>query len=184
MATKAKVHHAAKPLRRPTKPAAKRPFGSVSIRKDPKGGSYRVVKNTETKVVRQGPSDSSPVVREEALSQKLLAEVAATSSDVNTLCERYHLKREELGRLTGFSLRALAEWSAGKLPSAPAKRRLHETRRLLDAVAEIVRPEFIPEWLHRPNSAFDNMTPLQTIEVGEIDRLWTMVHRLGSGQPG
>ena len=55
--------------------------------------------------------------------------------------ERYGLRREELGRMTGFSLRALAEWSAGKIPSEPAKRRLHEIRRLLNSLAQVVKPE-------------------------------------------
>jgi DNA-binding transcriptional regulator YiaG len=121
--------------------------------------------------------------QEDALSRKLIQEVADSGPDVNTLCEKYKLKREELGRLTGFSLRALAEWSAGKLPSQPAMRRLHEVRRLLDELAKIVKAERIPEWLHRPNPTFAPLTPLQVIELGEIDRLWAMVHDLGSGQP-
>lgn len=119
---------------------------------------------------------------EAELAGQLVAEVADTSADVNALCEMYHLKREELGRLTGFSLRALAEWASGKLPSQPAKRRLQEVKRLLDALAEIVKPESIPKWLHQRNPAFDNLTPLQVIEFGEIDRLWAMVYDLGSSQ--
>jgi DNA-binding transcriptional regulator YiaG len=121
--------------------------------------------------------------QEAELADKLVAEVAGSGPDVRELCETYGLKREELGRLTGFSLRALAEWAGGKLPSQPAKRRLQEVRRLLDALAEIVRRENIPKWLHQPNPAFGPLTPLQVIELGEIDRLWSMVHDLGSGQP-
>ena len=120
---------------------------------------------------------------ETELAEELVSRVAETTPDVNALCETYGLRREELGRLTGFSLRALAGWAAGELPSLPAKRRLQEVRRLLDALAEIVKRESIPEWLHQPNPAFDRLTPLQAIEVGEIDRLWAMVHDLGSGQP-
>src|SRR6187455_1142663 len=69
---------------------------------------------------------------EEILADQLVQDVAKEGTDVNALCETYGLRREELGRLTGFSLRALAEWASGKLPSQPAKRRLHEVRRLLD----------------------------------------------------
>jgi DNA-binding transcriptional regulator YiaG len=127
--------------------------------------------------------ETNPLEDETELADKLVAEVADNSADVNVLCEAYDLKREELGRLTGFSLRALAEWASGKLPSQPARRRLHEVRRLLDALAEIVKRDSIPKWLHQPNPAFDRLTPLQVIELGEIDRLWAMVHDLGSGQP-
>jgi DNA-binding transcriptional regulator YiaG len=119
-----------------------------------------------------------------ALAARLVDDVEqADGSDVAQLCETYDLKRTDLGRLTGFSLRALAEWSAGKLPSEPARRRLHEVRRLLDALGEVVKVEAIPQWLGKRNAAFDNMTPLQVIEVGEIDRLWQMVYQLGSGNP-
>ena len=121
--------------------------------------------------------------REAELAERLVGEAAEAGPDVNALCDHYELKREELGRLTGFSLRALADWSAGKLPSQPAKRRLQEVRRLLDSLGEIVKRESIPEWLHKPNPAFGRLTPLQVIELGEIDRLWAMVHDLGSGQP-
>jgi hypothetical protein len=37
--------------------------------------------------------------------------------------------------------------------------------------------------LRKIDPAFDEMTPMQVIEVEEIDRLWVMVHDLGSGQP-
>ena len=120
---------------------------------------------------------------ENQLAKNLVVAVAKDNPDVDALCSTYKLRREELGRLTGFSLRALAEWAAGKLPSQPARRRLHEVRRLLDALTEIVELKAIHQWLHQPNEAFDKLTPLQVIEVGEIDRLWAMVHDLSSGQP-
>jgi DNA-binding transcriptional regulator YiaG len=116
---------------------------------------------------------------EQAIAERLV-DTAADASDVKRLCETYGLRREDLGRLTGFSLRALADWSAGKLPSEPAKRRLHEIRRLLDALADVVKVEAIPAWLKTRNPAFENMTPIQVIEVGEIDRLWQMVYAMGS----
>ena len=138
------------------------------------GTAYAVLPEFEA----ENPAEDKEV----SLAGELVTEVARTSSDVTTLCKTYDLKREELGRLTGFSLRALADWAAGDLPSQPAKRRLHEVRRLLDALSEIVKRESIPQWLHQRNAAFGNLTPLQVIEVGEMDRLWAMVHDLGSGQ--
>jgi DNA-binding transcriptional regulator YiaG len=115
---------------------------------------------------------------EQTLADKLVER--ADPSDVKQLCDRYGLRREDLGRLTGFSLRALADWSAGKLPSEPARRRLHEIRRLLDSLGQLVKVNAISSWLKTRNPAFENMTPMQVIEVGEIDRLWQMVYALGS----
>jgi hypothetical protein len=146
------------------------------------GGKEAVLARRPTARVEQGTL-SAEEEHETELAEKLISHVADTGSDVNELCETYGLRREELGRLTGFSLRALAGWAAGELPSHPAKRRLQEVRRLLDALAEIVKRDSIPKWLHQPNSAFDRLTPLQVIELGEIDRLWAMVHDLGAGHP-
>jgi DNA-binding transcriptional regulator YiaG len=136
----------------------------------------------------QSKPPHAPIVVDRAISQEtkladdLVASVEkADPSDVTTLCDTYGLKRSDLGRLTGFSLRALAEWAAGSLPSEPARRRLHEVRRLLDALAEVVEVSAIATWLSQRNPALENMTPLQIIELGEVDRLWQMVYRLGSG---
>ena len=108
----------------------------------------------------------------------------AASRMVVSLCEGYGLRREELTRLTGFSLRAVADWSAGKAPSVPALRRLREVRRLLEALESVVRREHLLPWLRTPNPAFGGSSPLQVVENGEMDRLWLMVHELGSGEPG
>jgi DNA-binding transcriptional regulator YiaG len=184
-------------------PATKYKHSSTTLKGHAKTSGAVVVPGVKTTLVRmqyktfdglvkedrkQPPAPStlkepSAQVKEEELAEQLVSEIAQSGTDVNTLCETYGLRREELGRLTGFSLRALAEWSSGKLPSQPAKRRLHETRRLLDALAEIVKRESIPQWLHASNPAFDRLTPLQVIELGEIDRLWAMVHDMASGQP-
>ncbi len=111
-----------------------------------------------------------------------LADVA--SQMVAGLCGDYGLRREELTRLTGFSLRAVADWSAGKPASVPARRRLREACRLLGALESVVRREHLLPWLRTPNPAFGGASPLQVVENGETDRLWLMVHELGSGEPG
>lgn len=130
----------------------------------------------ETKEKR--PSVAGRVSIRTAQSLQLVQE--ADALDIKRLCDTYGLRREDLGRMTGFSLRALADWSTGKLPSEPAKRRLYEIRRLLDALAEVVKSEAISPWLKTRNPAFEQMTPIQVIEVGEIDRLWRMVHHMSS----
>jgi transcriptional regulator with XRE-family HTH domain len=126
---------------------------------------------------------SGAVETERELAEELVDELDRTGSDVKTLSKEYGLTREELGRLTGFSIRALAEWAADKIPSQPAQRRLHELRRLLEALSQLVDKRAIPAWLHKRNPAFDNITPLQVIELGEIDRIWAMIYDMGAGQP-
>jgi DNA-binding transcriptional regulator YiaG len=147
------------------------------------GHGISVATVSATKPVSKRRSAARAAAAESELSEQLVHKVSKSGTDVSTLCDAYGLKRADLGRLTGFSLRALAEWSAGKLPSEPAQRRLNEIRRLLDALSDIVRAEAIPRWLHQVNPAFDNITPLQMIELGQIDQLWAMIHDLQSGEP-
>lgn len=84
-------------------------------------------------------------------------------------------------RLTGFSERAIAGWEAGDPISDAASRRLLETERFRERLAQIVKPEAIPSWFETPNEAFGGLKPVEVIERGEIDRLWSMIFYLESG---
>lgn len=59
-----------------------------------------------------------------------------------------------------------------------------ELYRLWVALSDVVEPASIGLWLQTPNDAFDGLKPLELIERGEIDRLWSMVFELQSGMPG
>ena len=102
---------------------------------------------------------------------------------VRSLCQRYSVRQDIIPRLTGFSLRAVANWSQGQAPSAPALKKLTELQRLFEALSRIVERKAIGPWLLQSNPAFDGSTPLQVIERGESDRLWRMIYELESGQP-
>ncbi len=41
----------------------------------------------------------------------------------------------------------------------------------------------IGTWLLKPNAAFDGLKPIEVIDRGEIDRLWSMIYYLRSGSP-
>jgi len=58
-----------------------------------------------------------------------------------------------------------------------------ELQRVKEALAGIMKPTYIGEWLQRPNSAFAEFTPLEVMERGEVDRIWRMIHLLESGEP-
>ena len=100
---------------------------------------------------------------------------------VAALRAKLHLPRKTFSRLTGFSERAIADWEKGKAITEPGLRRMREIERLQERLAEVVEPEAIPQWLETPNPAFEGLKPLEVIERGEIDRLWTMIFYLESG---
>ena len=107
----------------------------------------------------------------------------AGAISVKGLASRYGISYDTLTRMTGFSLRAVSNWSQGTKPSSSTARRLTEIKRLFAALEKLVSPEAIGPWLKDPNSAFDGSTPLQVIERGETDRVWRMVYELESGEP-
>jgi hypothetical protein len=103
---------------------------------------------------------------------------------VGLFCKKYALKRDLLSRMTGYAPRTIAEWATGKPLRGAAIQRVTELKRLAGALEQLVEPESIGPWLQTPNDSFERSTPAQLIERGESDRLWRMIHLLGSGQPG
>ena len=91
------------------------------------------------------------------------------------------LKQPEFARLTGYSIRAVAGWESGKPLGPSARQRVAEADRLQQALACVMPPGTIGQWLIMPNDAFEGQTPLQLIERGQVDRLWRMIYQLESG---
>jgi DNA-binding transcriptional regulator YiaG len=100
---------------------------------------------------------------------------------VNSVRGRLGLSRKLFSRLAGFSERAIADWESGKPVSEAALRRVKELDRLRERLSGVVKEEAIPQWLNSPNDAFEGLKPLEVIERGEVDRLWTMIYHLESG---
>ena len=124
---------------------------------------------------------TTPPVRKFAPKQK--ASASKDTSAVEEVRRSLGLTRKLFSRLTGYSERTIASWEAGGKPDEPGLRRIRETERFQAKLAEVVRPEEIPNWLDTPNEAFGGLKPLEVIERGEIDRLWNMIYYLESGVP-
>ena len=60
----------------------------------------------------------------------------------------------------------------------------NQDEKLFDALAEVIKPEPIDDWLRRPNKQFEGSTPQQLIERGESDKLWRMIAHLREGNAG
>jgi DNA-binding transcriptional regulator YiaG len=91
--------------------------------------------------------------------------------------------RELFARLTGFSVRAITGWEAGRPISEPGLRRVKEMERLRATLAEGLREEFISQWLVTPCEGLGGLKPVEVLERGEADRLWRVVLLIGSGMP-
>lgn len=109
---------------------------------------------------------------------------AGTSGpDVTAIRALLHVNQATFARLIGASIRSVAAWEAGAKPNEQAVRRLMEIRRLHESLCRIMKPESVGKWLEAPNSAFDELKPIEVIERGELDRIWTMIFLLQSGAP-
>ena len=91
--------------------------------------------------------------------------------------------RELFARLTGFSVRAITGWEAGRPISEAGLRRVKEMARLRAVLAEGLREEFIRQWLETPCEGLGGLKPVEVLERGEADRLWRVVLMIGSGMP-
>ena len=105
-------------------------------------------------------------------------------SSIKKFYDSYGVTRDAVTRMTGFSPRAVANWSSGKPPGPSAQKKLTELTRLFDALSELVDPKAIASWLKTSNPSFEGSTPLQVIERGETDRLWRMIWQLEAGNSG
>lgn len=93
------------------------------------------------------------------------------------------LSQKTFAQLSSSSQRAVARWEAGEKPGELAKRTLVELQRLQKALSEVMKKDFIAQWLENPNKALGGFKPLEVIERGEIDRIWSLIYYLKSGEP-
>ncbi len=99
------------------------------------------------------------------------------------LRKRLELKQAVFARLLPVSVRSLATLESGATPTEAVARRLTELRRLTNSLAEVMKKESLGRWLQTPNEAFDGLKPLEVIDRGESDRIWSMIYFLRSGAP-
>src|SRR4051794_20367979 len=159
---------------KPPRKAAARPTAPVKGRKSP----HPDVPNATSR-----PEASAKQRTAEARARKDQAPRPASARIVADVRAGLGVTRELFARLTGFSVRAITGWEAGRPISEPGLRRVKEMERLRAALAEGMREEFIPQWLETPCEGLGGLKPVEVLERGEADRLWRVVLLIGSGMP-
>ena len=100
---------------------------------------------------------------------------------VRELRRRYGITRPLFARLVGVSERSLAKFEKEEGVNESVRRQVTALTRLQAALARVVKPEAIGEWLDKPNPALGGLKPLEVVERGEEDRIWAMIYQLTSG---
>ena len=89
-----------------------------------------------------------------------------------------HLSDREIARATGASPSTVREWLARRsAPSGVRAERLVELSSLVERLARVIRPTYIPVWLNKPIPLLDDDKPIERIAAGD----YRSVARLISG---
>ncbi len=89
-----------------------------------------------------------------------------------------HLSDREIARATGGARSTVREWLARRsAPSGARAERLVELSSLVERLARVIRPTYIPVWLNKPVPALNDDKPIDRIAAGD----YRSVARLISG---
>jgi hypothetical protein len=89
-----------------------------------------------------------------------------------------HLSDREIARATGAAPSTVREWLARRsAPSGARAERLVELSSVVERLARVIRPTYIPVWLNKPLAALDDDKPIERIASGD----YRSVARLVSG---
>ncbi|MEX2448850.1 MAG: hypothetical protein WD404_08950 [Solirubrobacterales bacterium] len=101
-----------------------------------------------------------------------LAEEAVHVRDTGYLSDR------DIARATGAAPSTVREWLAGRsAPRGSRAERLIELSSVVERLAKVIRPAYIPVWMNKPISALDGDKPIERIGAGD----YRAVARLISG---
>lgn len=89
-----------------------------------------------------------------------------------------HLSDRDIARATGAGVSTVGAWVRGtRSPRGEHAERLAELSAMVDRLANVIDPEYIPVWLQRPVPALGDEKPIDLLAQGE----WRPVARLISG---
>jgi hypothetical protein len=97
--------------------------------------------------------------------------------------ERGHLSDQLIARATGAARSTVRGWLA--LRNEPTGRRadrVAELSAIVERLARVMQPEYIPVWLTKPLEALDDEKPIELIARGDYARVARLVSSLE--QPG
>ena len=138
--------------------------------------AYKVLKisptTTQTQAVPQKGKETAGKIGTTRLAKPPLAGILRT---------RLGLTQPQFAPMLPVSVRSLAKFEHGVAPTEAVSRRLIELERLVAALSEVMKKEFVGNWLRTPNPAFAGLKPAEVIERGEADRLWELIYLLRSG---
>jgi len=92
--------------------------------------------------------------------------------------ETGRLSDRDIARATGAGVSTVGAWlRRTRSPRGERAERLAELSAIVERLARVIEPSYIPVWLHKPVAALDDEKPIDVLAKGE----WHRVARLISG---
>jgi transcriptional regulator with XRE-family HTH domain len=92
-----------------------------------------------------------------------------------------HLSVADLARATGADETTVRAWLRGsRSPSGARAERLAELSSIVERLARVMRPDYIPVWMRKPVPLLDDEKPLDVIATGDYRRVSRVVAGLES----
>lgn len=99
----------------------------------------------------------------------------AFAEEAARIREAGHLTDGDIARATGAGVSTVGAWIRGtRSPRGERAERLAELSAIVDRLASVIEPSYIPVWLRRPVPALDDEKPIDLLARGE----WRPVARL------
>lgn len=92
-----------------------------------------------------------------------------------------HLTAADIARATGAGVSSVRSWvREDRTPSSQHAERLGELAAIVERLAQVMQPDYIPVWLRKPIGLLEDDKPLDVIAAGEYRRVSAVVAGLES----
>lgn len=115
------------------------------------------------------------------LSCYTVAMDTAFAREASYVREVGHLSDRDIARATGAGVSTVGAWMRRtRVPTGGRAERLIELSAIVERLARVVDPDYIPVWLHKPVVALDDEKPLDVLARGGYRRLSRLISELES----
>lgn len=106
---------------------------------------------------------------------------AAFAREASYVREVGHLGCRDIARATGAGSSTVRAWMGGtRVPTGERAERLAELSSVVERLARVMEPAYVPVWLHKPVGALDDDKPIDVLAEGEYRRISRLISELES----
>lgn len=103
----------------------------------------------------------------------------AFASEVAHVRDTGHLSTGDIARATGVDDSTVRAWlNDTRSPSGVRAERLAELSTLVERLARVIKPSYIPVWLRKPSAVLGDDKPIDVIAAGEYRRVARIIAAL------